>query len=271
MTYVRTLKRIRLDKTNYRKRAAVIIGRHSFVTVKVSDQNVAAQVINPAPTGDMVVASAHSRELVKQGWKGSLNSLPACYLTGLLLGKKAVAKGTSDAILYTGMDHFTTRVAACVKGIADAGVKVPVSEESLPAAERISGKHIAEYASSLKQDPDEYNSRFSALLKNGLKPEDYPSHFEEIRSKIAGRKAEPEAPAKPAHVEVHVKEERHAKAEVHVKEEKAAHAKVHAEEKAVHHEERRAKKPAHKEEKKVKPAKKQKAAKKSSKGGKKKK
>ena len=191
MTYVRTLKRIRSDKTNYRKRAAVIIGRHSFVTVKVTDQNVAAQVLRPTPTGDLVIASVHSRELAKQGWKGSMNSLPACYLTGLLLGKKAQEKGTNKAILYSGKDHFTTRVAACVKGIADSGINIPMSEESFPDADRISGQHIADYANALKENQEQYNSRFSAILKNGLKPEDYPSHFEELRFKISGKAAEP--------------------------------------------------------------------------------
>lgn len=196
MTFVRTLKRIRLDKTNYRKRAAVIIGRHSFVTVKVTDQNVAAQMLKPTPTGDLVVASAHSRELAKQhGWKGSTNSLPACYLTGLLLGKKALEKGTGKAILYIGKDHFTTRVAACVKGIADSGVNIPMSDESFPDYDRLSGQHIAEYAGALKGDQGAYNARFSALLKNGLKPEDYPVHFEEVRFKISGKAAEPR-PAK---------------------------------------------------------------------------
>jgi large subunit ribosomal protein L18 len=197
LTYVRTLKRIRLDKTNYRKRAAIIVGRHSFATVKVTDQNVAAQILKPTPTGDLVVASAHSRELAKHGWKGSANSLPACYLTGLLLGKKALEKGTSKAVLYIGKDHFTTRVAACAKGIADSGVNIPISEESLPGSERISGQHIADYAASLKENEEEYKSRFSALLKNGLNPEDYPSHFEEVRFKISGKAAAEETAAKP--------------------------------------------------------------------------
>ncbi|HXG07077.1 MAG TPA: 50S ribosomal protein L18 [Nitrososphaera sp.] len=190
MTYVRTLKRIREDKTNYRKRAAILIGRHSFVTVKVSDQNVATQVLKPTPTGDIVVASAHSRELEKQGWKGAHNNLPACYLTGMLLAKKALEKGVTRAVLYTGKDHFTSRVAACMKGILDSGVSMPVSEDSLPEQERISGQHIAKYAQSLKEKPEEYNSRFSSILKKGLNPEDYPSHFEEIKSKISGRPTE---------------------------------------------------------------------------------
>lgn len=193
MTYVQTLKRIRSDKTNYRKRAALLIGRHSFVTVKVSDQNVAAQVLKPTPTGDIVIASAHSRELAKQDWRGAFNNLPACYLTGLLMGKKTLEKGVKNAVLYIGKDHFTSRVAACLKGIVDSGVTMPVSEESLPPEERITGRHIAKYASTLKEDQEEYNSRFSAILKNGLKPEDYPTHFEEVRSKISGdgKAAEP--------------------------------------------------------------------------------
>jgi len=200
LTYVHTLKRIRDDKTNYRKRAAILIGRHSFVTVKVSDQNVAAQVLKPTPTGDIVIASAHSRELEKQGWKGTFNNLPACYLTGILLGKKALEKGVKNAVLYIGKDHFTSRVAACMKGIVDSGVSMPVSEESLPEQERISGQHIAEYAGTLKENQEEYNSRFSAILKNGLSPEDYPSHFQEIKSRLSGGKPaeKPVAPKKAA-------------------------------------------------------------------------
>ena len=207
MTYVRTLKRIREDKTNYRKRSAILIGRHLFVTIKVSDQNVTAQMLKPIPTGDIVIASAHSRELAKHGWKGAFNNLPACYLTGMLLGKKAVQRELNTAVLYIGKNHFTSRVGACAKGIVDAGVSMPVSGESLPDEERISGYHIAEYSRTLKEDPERYNSRFSAILKNGLKPEDYPSHFEEIKSKILEKLAEKAVPKK-AEKEVPTKEEK---------------------------------------------------------------
>jgi large subunit ribosomal protein L18 len=223
LTYVHTLKRIRDDKTNYRKRAALLIGRHSFVTVKVSDQNVAVQVLKPTPTGDVVIASVHSRELEKQGWKGALNNLPACYLTGMLLGKKALEKGVKNAVLYIGKDHFTSRVAACMKGIVDSGVGMPVSEESLPEQERISGQHIAEYAGTLKENQEEYNSRFSAILKNGLSPEDYPSHFEEIKSKLLGKPTEkPAAPKKVKEEEAPVPAPKEKKREAPAKEEKKA-------------------------------------------------
>lgn len=184
MTYINTLKRIRQHKTNYRKRSAILIGRRPFITTKISSQNISAQTLQPTLTGDVVIASAHSRELIQYGWKGSMNNMPACYLTGLLLGKKSMEKGSANAILYTGNDAFTTRVAACLKGIVDSGINIPVSKESLPDNDRLSGKHIAEYANLLKENQEKYNSRFSALIKQGLRPEDYPRHFEEIRIRI---------------------------------------------------------------------------------------
>jgi large subunit ribosomal protein L18 len=189
MAYVHTLKRIRQRKTNYRKRSGILIGRRPFIITKISGQNISAQALKPTLTGDIVIASAHSRELIRHGWKGSMNSMPACYLTGLLLGKKSIQKGATNAVLYTGNNPFTTKVAACLKGIVDSGINIPVSKESLPGDDRVSGEHIANYANLLKDNEEKYNSRFSALLKQGLRPEDYPVHFEEIRMKISGKSA----------------------------------------------------------------------------------
>jgi len=185
MTYARTIKRIRQDKTNYRKRASLLIGRRTFITIKITNQNIVAQILKPALSGDIVITSVHSRELLKYGWKGSMNSMPACYLTGMLLGKKSLAIGSENAILYTGKGPFTSRVAACLKGIIAAGVAVPSSEEALPSDTRINGEHIAEYAKILKRNEEIYNKRFSLLLKNGLRPEEYPSHFEKIKMKLS--------------------------------------------------------------------------------------
>jgi large subunit ribosomal protein L18 len=189
MAYVHTLKRIRQHKTNYRKRSGILIGRRPFIITKISGQNISAQALKPTLTGDIVIASAHSRELIRHGWKGSMNSMPACYLTGLLLGKKSIQKGATNAVLYTGNNPFTTKVAACLKGIVDSGINIPVSKESLPGDDRVSGEHIANYANLLKDSEEKYNSRFSGLLKQGLRPEDYPVHFEEIRMKISGKSA----------------------------------------------------------------------------------
>ena len=78
MTHINTLKRIRQHKTNYRKRSAILIGRRPFITTKISSQNISAQTLQPSLTGDVVIASAHSRELIQHGWKGSMNIMAGC-------------------------------------------------------------------------------------------------------------------------------------------------------------------------------------------------
>lgn len=184
LNYIYTLKRIRERKTNYHKRSSLLLSKRRFITIKITNQNVLTQLLEPSITGDKVITSAHSTNLAKIGWKGSLNSLPACYLTGLLLGKKAKFMGIDNAILYTGKDKYTERLSACLKGIIDSGIKIPSSEDSFPNNERISGEHIANYASSLKNNTDNYNKRFSTILKNGLNPENYKKHFEDLQKKI---------------------------------------------------------------------------------------
>ena len=185
MSYVHTLKRIRTHKTNYRKRQALLISKQDFVTIKITNQNVIAQVLKPKIQGDIVRVSTHSRELRRYGWKGSLNSLPACYLVGLVLGRKALEKGVDKAVLYIGNKPFTSRIAACMKGIVQAGINIPISSESYPTEHRLNGQHIAEYALKIKtEDINKYNKYFSSLLREGLVPENYQSHVEEITARI---------------------------------------------------------------------------------------
>lgn len=187
MSFTPLLRRIREDKTNYRKRKGLLIGRHTFSAVRLSNENVQVQISKPSKVGDNVLVSAHSRELTKHGWKGSRKNMPACYLTGLLAGTKAAAKGVKEGVLYTGNRKFTPRIAATVKGLIDAGVSIAVGEEALPNEDRISGKHISDYASMLKGDNQNYNARFSGLLKNGFTPERYQDHFDEVKASILGK------------------------------------------------------------------------------------
>jgi large subunit ribosomal protein L18 len=114
-----------------------------------------------------------------------LNSLPACFLVGLVLGRKALEKGVDKAVLYIGNKPFTSRIAACMKGIVQAGINIPISSESYPTEHRLNGQHIAEYAHKIKtEDINKYNKYFSSLLKDGLVPENYQSHVEEITARI---------------------------------------------------------------------------------------
>src|ERR1041384_5256110 len=190
MVYTSTFRRIREKKTNYRKREKLLVGKKDFVTVNVSDQNVSAQLIRPDLLGDKVMASVHSNELLSYGWKGSRKNIPSCYLVGLLLGKKCLQKKISSAILYIGKRHFTTKIAACLKGLAEAGLEMPFSEDVLPSDDRIQGNHIADYAKKLKENDDLYKSRFSSNLGSGLEPEKYPNHFSEVKDRIVNDKSE---------------------------------------------------------------------------------
>ncbi len=184
MSYVKTLKRIRNNKTNYRKRKSVLIGKRNFITIKISNENVYCQLIKPTIKGDIVLSFSNSKELPKYGWYGSRNNLSACYLVGLLLGKKMLSKSHDSAILYLGKTFFTSKVAACLKGISSSGVRIPLSEDALPDEDRVNGSHISKYALLLKEDRNLYEKRFSQLIKNNFDPVDYPKYFEEVKGKI---------------------------------------------------------------------------------------
>lgn len=189
--YVPLLRRRRSGLTDYRSRRRAIASQKSLLVVRLSNKNVSAQFVTPTVKGDMVVASAHSRELAKLGWHGSRKSTPACYLLGMLAGKKAKGKGVKEAVLYNGILPFIkgARVAALVKGTVEAGVIVPMSEEAYPDPGRLTGKAISEYASNLsKQDPSGFKRMYAALLKGGFDPKDYPEEFEKAKAAIMGGK-----------------------------------------------------------------------------------
>ena len=142
MAYSKILRRLREEKTNYKKRGTMLTGKRDFITVNITNQNTQVQILTPGMTGDKVIASAHSRYLLEKGWKGSRKSVPAAYLTGYLAGKKALGQGAKDAIMYTGTRRYTQRMAAALKGIVDAGVQVPADEKTFPPDERINGEHL---------------------------------------------------------------------------------------------------------------------------------
>jgi large subunit ribosomal protein L18 len=177
--------------TDYRARKRAITSLRPLLVVRISNKNVSSQFVKPTVKGDVVLSSAHSKELSKLGWKGSSKSTPACYLLGLLAGKKALSSGVKEAVVYNGLVPFIrgSRIAAFLKGVIDAGVSVPVGEEAFPSEERLTGKSIAEYATRLSsEDKGAYERSYSALLKEGFKPEEYPTQFEKMKATITGAK-----------------------------------------------------------------------------------
>ena len=160
MAYSKILRRLREEKTNYRKRGTMLMGKRDFIAVTISNQNTQVQVLTPGMTGDKVISSAHSRYLIGKGWKGSRKSVSAAYLTGYLAGKKALSQGAKDAILYTGTKRYTQRMAAALKGVIDAGLEVPASEETFPSEDRINGEHL-----TIKNDIPKMKSTIDGEIK----------------------------------------------------------------------------------------------------------
>jgi large subunit ribosomal protein L18 len=187
--YIPMYRRRRSGATDYKARRRAILSRGTLLAVRISGKNVSAQFLRPTVKGDLVVASAHSHALKKLGWKGSLKSIPACYLLGLWAGKEAKKKGVDKVYLYNGPVPFVkgTRIPAFVKGVADAGVEIPFSEEVVPPEAVLKGEAIAKYANDLAaQDRQKYEKRFSALLKQGFKPESYAQDYAKVKQAIMG-------------------------------------------------------------------------------------
>ncbi len=228
------LRRRREQKTDYQARKAFVLSRKPRIVSRSSLKHTIVQIVVAKPFGDVVLASAHSKELVKKyGWKAATGNLPAAYLTGLLCGLKAKAAGVTEAILDIGLVSPTkgSKVFTVMSGVLDAGVDVPHDDEKI-LKDRAEGEHIVAYAESLGA-PEEYAPQFSTYVAKKLAPEQLNEHFGQVKTAVFAAfgvtfKAEVKVRAKPV-PKVAVKPEAKAKgkpeAKVAVKSEAKAVAK----------------------------------------------
>lgn len=175
-------KRRRECKTDYRKRLAMVKSGKPRLIARKTDRYIMAQVVNYFPKGDVVAASANSRELEKFGWLFGKKNLSAAYLTGMLVAQRAKKKNISEAIFDLGLqaNAHGARIFAVLKGALDGGMKIPHDAEVIPKAERISGKHIENYA---KAHPNS-KQQFSEYAKKKISAENIPAAFENAKRKI---------------------------------------------------------------------------------------
>jgi len=155
--------RRRQCKTNYRKRQIMVRQnlkkpnlQQTRLVVNISNKYVTAQLVKAYPIGDKTLSQANSRELRAYNITFGLKNYSACYLTGLLLGKRAMRQSNLHKIYRgnqesVGVTHLVTNLAgqpasisaildialkrptsgakvfAVLKGVADAGVNIPYS------------------------------------------------------------------------------------------------------------------------------------------------
>ena len=141
-------RRRRESKTDYKLRLGLLKSGKARVVVRRTNKYFIVQAVESKEAQDKVLVGVSSRDLLKQGWDakmaGSLKSLPAGYLTGLLFAKK-VGDNKKEFLIDLGLNRTIhgNRIYAVVKGLVDGGLKVNVGDEKVfPSAERLAGEHL---------------------------------------------------------------------------------------------------------------------------------
>jgi large subunit ribosomal protein L18 len=162
-TYKVPFKRKKNQKTNYKKRLAILKSNKPRFVVRLSNSLVRCQLINYKIDGDVVVDSAISKDLVDLGWKGNLKNTPAVYLTALLLAQKIKKKNIKEVVFDLGSKNYKSKskIFAALKAIIDSDIKCAYDKKAFPEDNRINGKVIDDY------------------LKNNISKQ-----FEDVKNKI---------------------------------------------------------------------------------------
>lgn len=165
-TYKMPFRRRKEGKTNYDRRLKLLLSKKPRLVVRKSVNYLTVQLIKSGAKGDVTLLSATSKELKKMGWKFSCDTVPASYLLGLVIGKKAKGKNIPEAILDHGLYASTkgSRIYAVVKGASDAGLKVPADSEMFPSDERLSGKHLSQFSQKFERLPENFSSLKQKIL-----------------------------------------------------------------------------------------------------------
>ncbi len=140
-------RRRRERKTDYLKRLKLLKGSFPRLVFRKTNRYIIGQYITSKEARDKVEIGLSSKHLLKFGWpkelQGSLKSIPASYLTGLLIGKKIIQKNLETPILDFGMNRVLskTRTYAFIKGLVDSGIKIKYKGE-FPDEDKIKGKYL---------------------------------------------------------------------------------------------------------------------------------
>lgn len=141
-------RRRRESKTDYKLRINLLKSGKPRIVFRKTNRCIIGQCIISRSAQDYVIIGVNSKDLIFYGWPkekiGSLKSLPACYLTGLLLGKEMLKKmKEKEYIVDTGMirNIKKSRIYAFLKGIVDSGITINVKREFFPDEKRLKGEN----------------------------------------------------------------------------------------------------------------------------------
>merc|ERR1712244_90261 len=217
------MRRRRECKTDYALRRRLITqDKRKFnapkwrFIVRISNNDVVAQVASSKMIGDHVLCVAYSHELKRYGLNVGLTNYAACYCTGLLLARRLLKKLKLDkaypgkkridgnlfkshvanvrwkkdekiyrpfkCLLDIGLARATTgaRVFGALKGAVDGGLDIPHSEKRFPGfiSKKKSGGKSDEYQADVHADKI-YGGHVRDYMEKLQEdePEKYQKHF----------------------------------------------------------------------------------------------
>ena len=149
----RTIKKRRLEnKTDYNLRMSLLKSMTPRIVIRTTNKYFIVQVVESNEAQDKVTLGVTSKDLIAKGWDekhaGSLKSIPAGYLTGLLLAKK-LKKGKHIVDLGMARTISGSRVFSVVKGLVDGHADISANEKAFPSKERLNGEHLKENVSKM--------------------------------------------------------------------------------------------------------------------------
>lgn len=146
---MKILKRRRRErKTDYSKRIKLLKSGSPRIIFRRTNRYIIAQYITSKQSQDKIEFGINSKKLMEYGWpeefKGSLKSIPASYLLGLLMGRNIIKKKLKTPIVDFGMLRtiHKNRIYAFLKGLIDSDIKIKCKEEFFPPEDKIKGKNL---------------------------------------------------------------------------------------------------------------------------------
>lgn len=139
-------KRRRQNRTDYKARLVLLKSGRPRIAIRRTNKFVIMQVIESKESQDKILLGVSSKDLLDNGWDkkyvGSLKSIPAAYLTGLLMASKLDKK--QNYIIDMGMARniHGSRIYASINGLVDGGVNLKVNKEVFPSEDRLNGEHM---------------------------------------------------------------------------------------------------------------------------------
>jgi len=133
--------------------------------VRKSLKSIHASIIDYNKNGDITKVSSHSENLKKLGWNYSTGNLPAAYLTGLLLGKKAKGRPPYPDVWHTiggGVEDYSRALSLIKKKKYDDPYLHSELQRELKEEAGISVKNIKNICPRFRKNP-----RQDIAQKNG--------------------------------------------------------------------------------------------------------